>query len=109
MRVRTHVHVGAEQELGRAHLVEEDEGTDHLCRCGEGSARRTSKPPRSCASGTMMVSMASQEKAAPRVRIPSGVPTHEAILVSSSWTWNGYRRRYDIAFSPVLRRPAASQ
>src|SRR4051812_41609295 len=30
MRVRSHIHPGAEQELGRPHLVEEDEGADHL-------------------------------------------------------------------------------
>jgi hypothetical protein len=30
MRVRTHIHAARGQELGRAHLVEEDEGADHL-------------------------------------------------------------------------------
>src|SRR5215218_7675987 len=34
MGVRTHVHAGAEQELGRAHLVEEDEGPHHLTLIG---------------------------------------------------------------------------
>ena len=30
MRMGPHVHAGSEQELGRPHLVEEDEGADHL-------------------------------------------------------------------------------
>ena len=30
VRVRAHVDAGADQELGRSHLVEEDEGADHL-------------------------------------------------------------------------------
>src|SRR5690349_19912612 len=34
-------------------------------RFAEGSARRTSKPPMSCARGTIIVSMASQAKASP--------------------------------------------
>ena len=34
MRVRTHVNALIGQELGRAHLVEEDEGADHLALGG---------------------------------------------------------------------------
>ena len=30
MGMGPHVHAGSEQELGRPHLVEEDEGADHL-------------------------------------------------------------------------------
>src|SRR5215213_8050802 len=39
MRMGPHVHAGSEQELGRTHLVEKDEGTYHLpLRRWEGSA-----------------------------------------------------------------------
>ncbi len=50
VRMRAHVDALAGQELGRPHLVEEDERADHLPR-RDGSARRTSKPPRSRARG----------------------------------------------------------
>src|SRR4051794_3105380 len=34
VRMRPHVHARSEQELGRPHLVEEDEGPDHLSLVG---------------------------------------------------------------------------
>src|SRR3954465_9002898 len=34
VRMRPHVHASAEQELGRAHLVEEDKRPDHLAPLG---------------------------------------------------------------------------
>ena len=41
MRMRAHVDAFAEQEFGRAHLVEEDEGADHLAADrGQGPADR---------------------------------------------------------------------
>ena len=37
--MRAHVDTGADQELGRAHLIEEDERSDHLlARCGQRAA-----------------------------------------------------------------------
>src|SRR4051812_28461960 len=34
VRMRSHVHAGAEQEFGGSHLVEENERADHLPLCG---------------------------------------------------------------------------
>jgi hypothetical protein len=56
VRMRPHVDALAEQELGGPHLVEEDEGPT-IWRRDDGSARRTSKPPRSRARGTITVSI----------------------------------------------------
>src|SRR5262249_11670373 len=41
MGMRTYVHPGTDEELGRAHLIEEDERADHLpARGGEGAGDR---------------------------------------------------------------------
>jgi len=56
VRVRAHVDALSGQEFRRPHLVEEDE---RPCRFGAGSARHTSKLPRSRARGTINVSIVS--------------------------------------------------
>ena len=41
VRMRAHVDAGADEKLGGAHLVEEDEGADHLAACrGQRTAHR---------------------------------------------------------------------
>src|SRR5919106_1649282 len=60
-----------------------------ICRRGEGSARRTSKPPRSRARGTMTISMARQACASPGFGSSdgsqlTGVPPHSRFDVEGS-------------------------
>ena len=76
VRVRAHVDALPEQELGRPHLVEEDERPDHLPRA-DGSARRTSKPPRSRARGTITVSIG--------LAPPGALRTSDRSPPASSW------------------------
>ena len=52
VRVRADIEAAADQELGRTHLVEEHERTDHRLPTA-GNARRTSKPPMSRVRGTI--------------------------------------------------------
>ena len=55
-----------------------------ICRCGEGKARRTSKPPRSRARGTMIVSMLSRLPQSGQVGSMAGF---QLMLVSSGGSY----------------------
>jgi hypothetical protein len=69
--MRPHVHACAQQKFSRTHLIEENNGPT-ICRWLDGSARRTEKPPRSRARGTMTMSIASQESVSPGLASSAG-------------------------------------
>jgi Tfp pilus assembly protein PilF len=72
VRVRAHVDALARHELHRAHLVEEDEGADHLALAVRQGAAHL-EPPRSRARGTITRSSASQERLSPSTGSWSGI------------------------------------
>ena len=56
MRMRPHIDAAASPEFDRPHMIQEHEGPT-VRFCAEGSARRTSNPPRSLLRGTTTVSI----------------------------------------------------
>ena len=76
MGMRPHIHAGPEQELGRPHLVEEDEGADHLpLRRGQRAAHLEAAEVAGPRHDDGLDGVAGELVA--RLRIVGGVPAHE--------------------------------
>ena len=71
MRVRPHVHASPSRNSAGPIWSKKMKGPT-ICRCVDGSARRTSKLPRSRARGTITVSIASQASLSPGLGSSAG-------------------------------------
>ena len=96
MRVRAHVDALVGQELGRAHLVEEDEGADHLplrptAGPGEPSSRRGR--PHAARSAVSIASALARSPSAGRGRDSSSLASSPVMGGAGSTQQNGVGRR----------------